>query len=514
MPAKKGAQKGVDVLELAKRRGFFWPAFELYGGAAGFYDYGPLGALLKLRVEELIRDFYVREEGCLLLESPVLTPLRVWEASGHTTGMTDLLAECTKCKEPHRADHLVEEKTGASREGATAGELDALIAEKRIRCQRCGGPLGKVMKFNIMFATAIGPGARNLPGALRPETAQTTYLPFRRLYDLARKKLPFGVIQVGKSFRNEISPRKANTRLREFSQAEVQWYVLPDHGSHPRFSKVAERSARVLTKEAQTAPAAAAADAGVDGKGVTLTFAKVAERSGEWIAYFLAKSVELFERMGIAGERLRLRQHLDDERAFYSRDTWDVEYESPLFGRLELVGIADRGDYDLGRHARASGQELTVETPAGKAIPHVVEVAYGIDRPVFCALESAARMDGDRPVTAFPLGMAPYQVAVFPLVSKDGLPERAQALWEELRSAGLLALYDEGFIGKVYYRQDEAGTMFCVTVDHDTLKDGTVTVRDRDTQDQVRVPAAGLAMLLQELLAGRKELASAGKKVR
>src|SRR3989338_1581408 len=239
MPAKKGAQKGVDVLELAKRRGFFWPAFELYGGAAGFYDYGPLGALLKLRVEELIRDFYVREEGCMLLESPVLTPLRVWEASGHTTGMTDLLAECVKCKEPHRADHLVEEKAKVPTDGLTAAQLDALIAKHKIKCQRCGNPLGAVQKFNIMFTTNIGPGARSLPGALRPETAQTTYLPFRRLYDLARKKLPFGVLQIGKSFRNEISPRKANTRLREFSQAEVQWYLPPGLEKHAGFARVA-----------------------------------------------------------------------------------------------------------------------------------------------------------------------------------------------------------------------------------------------------------------------------------
>lgn len=485
------AAKGVDVLELAKRRGFFWPAFELYGGAAGFYDYGPLGALLKARIEGIIRDFYVREEGCLLLESPVLTPLKVWEASGHTTGMADLLAECTKCKEPHRADHLVEEKAKTSADGLGAAELDALIAKHRIKCQRCGNPLGPVTKFNLMFATSIGPGARSVPATLRPETAQTTYLPFRRLYDLARKKLPFGVIQIGKSFRNEISPRKAITRLREFTQAEVQWYLPPELETHSGFAGVAKRRVRVLTKEAQVG----------DGKEVVLSMAQVAERSGQWIAYFLARSMDLYRGMGIPEATLRLRQHRDDERSFYSKDTWDVEYESPLFGRLELVGIADRGQYDLGQHAKASGQDLSAETPAGRAVPRVIEVAYGIDRPVFCALESALRQEGDRAVLALPPSLAPYQVAVFPLVSKDGLPDTATALWKELRAAGLFALYDEGFIGKVYYRQDEAGTPLCVTVDYDTLKDGTVTVRDRDTQKQVREPMAGLAARLREMLA-------------
>ena len=238
------------------------------------------------------------------------------------------------------------------------------------------------------------------------------------------------------------------------------------------------------------------------------------KHTNEWIAYHLSTAIELFEKMGIDGKRLRCRQHKDDERSFYSSDTWDVEYMSDMFGAIELVGIADRTDYDLKRHQDFSKQKMEVNLDGKIFIPHVIEVAYGTDRPVYSVIESCVKMGGDRVYLSFPPTVSPYQVAVFPLVKKDGLPKMARDVYDELNDNGFYALYDEGFIGKLYYRQDEAGTPFCVTVDYDTKKDKAVTLRDRDNQKQVRIKIKDLVDVLGKVMNGQLKLEKAGKLIK
>lgn len=495
------------ILDIAKRRGFFWPSFEIYQGCSGFYTYGPLGALLKLHIEGLIRDYYIIEENCLLIEAPVLTTEDPWVASGHVKSFADMITECEKCGESYRADHLVEEKTKERTEGLSLPEIQESIHKNRIKCPKCSGNLGNVYDYNLMFKTFIGPGKNKVTGYLRPETAQTTYMPFKRLFEIGRKKIPLGVIQFGKSFRNEISPRKGLVRLREFSQAEIQFFVHPKQkNKHERLKEVENLEIMVLTKEDQKK----------NKKHSKMKIKDLVDKkfASAWIAYYLARSVQLFERMGIDKTKLMLRQHKDDERSFYSSDTWDVEFLSESFGRIELVGIADRTDYDLKRHMELSKQDMRADLDGEKFIPHVIEVAHGIDRPLFCVIESCLKKDKDRTYFSFPPKISPYQVAVFPLVKKDGLPEKAREIYELLSKEGFYALYDEGFIGRLYYRQDEAGTPFCVTIDYDSLKNNDSTIRSRDDQKQIRVKISDLSTILKKLINGQIEFEKAGKIVK
>jgi glycyl-tRNA synthetase len=488
----------IDKLEdIAKHRGFFWPSQEIYGGVSGFYDYGPIGTLLKLNIEKTIRDHFI-SLGCLLVESPVLTSLRPWVASGHVKGFADMLTECTRCNEAYRADHLVEENMKISTEGKKAAEIEGLL--KGLKCPKCSGTLGNISDYNLMFRSTIGPGKDKIEAALRPETAQTTYINFRRLFEIGRKKLPLCVLQLGKSFRNEISPRKALVRLREFSQAEAQFFV------HPKRKKwdlgdVANIESTVLSKEDQEK----------DGKPKRMKIPELTKLCNSMTACFLAQSLLLYKRMGIDANKLQLRQHRDGERSFYSSDTWDVEFMSERYGHIELVGVADRTDYDLKRHQEVSGQGMEITYEGEKFVPHVIEAAYGIDRPLLCILESCLKQDGDRIYFSFPPAIAPYQVAVFPLVNKGGLPEKAREIFDGLRSE-FNCLYDcSGSIGRLYYRQDEVGTSFCITVDYDTLKDNTVTVRDRDTKKQVRIKISELKETLSRLINREIEFENDGK---
>lgn len=495
-----------DILDIAKRRGFFWPSFEIYGGMSGFATYGPLGVLLKLRIERLIRDFFVMEEDCVLIESPVLTIETPWVASGHKEGFTDMTVECERCGEAYRADHLVGEVTGKSTDGLSLPEIHKLIVKNKIKCPKCSGKLGNVYDYNLMFETSIGPGKNKISGVLRPETATTTYLSFRRLFEVGRKKIPLGVIQFGRSFRNEISPRQGLVRLREFSQAEAQFFIEPEmKEKHPRFGSVKNMRVRVLTKNAQKR----------GGGERIMKIGDIVNRkfANQWIAYYLAKSIKLFESMGIDKTKLRCRQHRDEERSFYSSDTWDVEFLSGKFGRIELVGVADRGEYDLKRHMEFSKQDMRVDVNGKKKILNVIEVAYGIDRPLFCVLESCLKVDKDRVYMKFPAEVAPYQAAVFPLVAKNGLPKKAREIYKMLKDAGFYVLYDEEYIGRAYYRQDEAGTVYCITYDYGSLKDKAVTIRSRDNKKQIRVKIKDLPDTLKKLIGGKIAFEKAGKLV-
>ncbi len=473
------------ILDIAKRRGIFYPSCEIYGGISGFYDYGAIGTRIKKNVEDIIRKAYLIEEYgnfiCSEIECPTLSIDSVWNASGHVKNFSDFMVECRACKEPFRADHMVEENLKISCDGMSAEQLTELIKNNNLKCKKCGGELNDVYNYNLMFRTEIAPGKNKRTGYMRPETAQSTYIAFKRLWEISRKKLPFGILQIGHSYRNEISPRQYIIRLREFTQAEMEFFIDPDD-KYEYLNLKDDAAIKIMDK---------------DDKISEISIKEAHEQriiKNKAIAYFLQKSVNLFVRMGINYQKLQLRQHNDSERAFYSKDTWDVEFMSEL-GRIEIVGVADRGNYDLTQHQNCSGESMEIFWNNKRFVPNVIEVAYGIDRPVYCVVESCyveemsekGDESNERAYFKFPPEISPY-VCVFPLMAKDGLTEKAGEVVDVLKRANLYVFYDKsGSIGRRYARADEIGVSYALTIDYDTLKDNTVTVRFRDTKEQRRV---------------------------
>ncbi len=347
------ADKYEQVIELAKRRGFLWSSFELYGGTAGFYDYGPLGAMLKRRVENIWRDIFVINEGYYEIEAPTIGVEDIFIASGHVGGFSDPLTECSKCHEAFRADHLVQNVVNMP-DTLSADELTEVIGKNDIKCPECGGRLGTVYEFNLMFKTSIGPGSKRM-GYLRPETAQGMFVDFPRLLKFYRDHLPFGATQIGKAYRNEISPRQGVIRLREFTQAEAEIFIDPRDKTHPKFGEVADITINLYSREGQEA-----------GESRKMSISEAVSNgiiAHEFLGYCLARTYQFLIRVGVSPEKLRFRQHMKDEMAHYAADCWDAEILSDRFGWVEVVGIADRTDYDLKAHAKQSETELSVYVP-------------------------------------------------------------------------------------------------------------------------------------------------------
>jgi len=547
------------LVELAKRRGFFFQTSEPYGGVAGFYTFGPAGAALKHNVEAAWRERFTVAMDNHEIEAPTVMPEAVFEASGHLDTFDDMLVACPACGASHRADHLVEAHADVEEaEGLPIGEIEGLLAEHDVGCPDCGTALAgePVEDFNLMFRTNIGPGDSD-PGYLRPETAQGIFADFPRLAEYARNQLPFGVTQIGPAYRNEISPRGGLLRLRELHQAELEQFVDPER-DEPPLDDVDDVVLPLYSAERQR-----------DDAGPAEMTVREAVEAGvvaePWIAYFLGVARRWYERIGIDIDRFRYRQHLAAERSHYASDCWDAEAE--VHGDwVELTGFAYRGAYDLSKHDEYSDDEFTVfrqyDEPVtverttvdpdmsylgpefggradavvdalealaasdpgafeadevtvdvdGEAVavpvehtgfaveevtehgehvtPHVVEPSFGVDRLVYAVLAHAHRVDevdGEaRTYLALEPEVAPTLAGVFPLVDEGA--DRARALADELRERGLAATYDDaGSIGRRYRRQDEVGTPFCVTLDEQTAEDGTATVRERDSTDQVRV---------------------------
>ncbi|HEY9204478.1 MAG TPA: glycine--tRNA ligase [Candidatus Methanoperedens sp.] len=585
------ADKYEQVIELAKRRGFLWNSFELYGGTAGFYDYGPLGAMLKRRVEDIWRDIFVINEGYYEIEAPTIGIEDIFIASGHVGGFSDPLTECQKCNEAFRADHLVKDVVD-NPDTLSADELTDVINNSNVKCPECGGKLGKVYEFNLMFKTSIGPGGKRA-GYLRPETAQGMFVDFPRLLKFYRDRLPFGATQIGKAYRNEISPRQGVIRLREFTQAEAEIFIDPRDKTHPKFGEIGHIILNLYSREGQEA-----------GESRKMTIREAVEKgiiAHEFLGYCLAMTHQFLMRVGVSPEKLRFRQHMKDEMAHYAADCWDAEIQSERFGWVEVVGIADRTDYDLKAHAKQSETELAVYVPyespkkverftvkpnmgilgprfkgkAGKIanalkalkfeelsssdasieltidgeqikiekdavafesvteevhgeniIPHVIEPSFGIDRITYSLLEHSyyeeeakdegeeEEKEGMRIVLRLPSEVAPVQAAVLPLLTREELIKPANEIVKNLRKAGILVAFDEsGTIGRRYRRNDEIGTPYSITVDYETLEDGTVTIRDRDTMKQVRAGMSDIADNIYDLIYGGKSFDKAGRKV-
>jgi len=497
------------IMEVLTRRGFLWPSAEIYGGIAGFYDYGPLGKLLKAHIEDTFREYYIFGEGFLEIETSNICPQDVFVASGHVESFADLMAECTKCGEPYRVDHLLREKAGIETDGIGKEELGNLVEKHGIRCPKCRSRLGGMWEFNLMFRTDIGPGKNRVVGYMRPETAQGIFTNFRRLFEYNRRKLPTGVLQVGRSYRNEISPRQGMLRLREFNQAEVEIFLTPEQKlAHPRFKKLAGDKLTLYPRAEQSKKA---------GKPFEITLKEAIDKKiikHQYLGYYLALSLRIFRELGIPSADMRCRQHMPSEMAHYSDDTWDVEIRTE-FGWLEVVGIADRTDYDLSSHQEVSKQKMDVPFGGRKLIPHVIEPSYGIDRIAYCILEKAYKEDKRGwAVFNFAPSVAPYQIAVYALVNKEGMDAKAAEIYRALRDEKfVVSLDNSGSIGRRYARADEIGTLYCVTVDGDTLKNGTVTLRDRDSRKQVRIHESEISDTIRQLQSGKLRFKDAGKPV-
>jgi glycyl-tRNA synthetase len=454
LPARVAAVVTMDkIVALCKRRGFVFPASEIYGGIANTYDYGHYGVLLKNNViGEWWKAMIQERDDIVALDSAIIQHPRTWEASGHLAGFTDPLIDCRTCQLRFRADHLEEERAGtASHPEVRCGRAPSKLPGDHPDCD-----LTEAREFNLMFETTIGP-VKDAGSTvyLRPETAQGIFLAFKTTLQYARRKPPFGIAQVGKSFRNEITPGNFIFRTLEFEQMEMEFFVPP------------------------------------------------AEAEG-WHEYWMQARLDWYEGLGLDPERLRLRPHGPDELSHYSSATSDIEYDYPI-GWSELEGIANRGDFDLTQHAEFSGDKLEyVDTATQERyVPHVIEPAGGVARTILALLSDAyheEEVEGrTRTVLRLHPKIAPVKVAVLPLVNRDGMPELARELYEALRSK-IPAEHDAGgSIGRRYRRQDEIGTPWGITVDGQTVEDRTVTLRDRDTLEQVRVPMDEVA----DELAGR-----------
>ncbi len=423
------------MLSLSKRRGFMFQSSEIYGGLGSTYDYGPLGVELKRNVKEAWWTSVVTERDDVVgLDSAILMHPKIWEASGHVENFSDPLVECKSCNRRYREDQL-----------------------ESTKCPECNGEFGDPRRFNLMFRTFMGPVEDTSHELfLRPETAQGIFVNFSNVLNASRKKLPFGIAQIGKAFRNEITPGNFTFRTREFEQMEVEFFVKPGDDE-------------------------------------------------EWLNDWVTTRFQWYVKYGIREENLRLRRHDGDELAHYAKDTYDIEYRFP-WGWGELEGIADRTDFDLGRHSNASGTDLTYfdEESKERYIPYVIEPSGGVDRATLAfwldAYDEEPDGDGSRTVLHFHRHLAPISIAVLPLSRNERLTPTARHVYDTIRRTFSTQYDDAQSIGRRYRRQDEIGTPYCITVDFDSLDDHSVTIRERDSMHQDRVEIANLVNIMRDRL--------------
>jgi glycyl-tRNA synthetase len=451
MSSPQNNEKMEKIVALSKRRGFMFPGSDIYGGIGSTYDYGPLGTLLKNNVRAAWWRAMVQERDDMVgLDAAIIMHPKVWEASGHVAGFSDPMVDCKKCKKRFRADHLVEAEEAKGAEMGGLREKPVEIAD--LRCPSCGGEFTDVRQFNMMFKTSMGPveDASSMV-YLRPETAQGIFVNFGNVRDTARKKMPFGIAQTGKSFRNEITPGNFIFRTREFEQMEMEYFVKP----------------------------------GTDE---------------EWFEYWKDFMLGWFTSLGMKADNLRFYEHPKEKLSHYSKRTVDLEYAFP-WGWGELWGCANRTDFDLNQHAKHSGQDLSYrdEVTNEKYVPYVIEPALGLDRAVLTfMLDAYEEIDGGRTTTTeaaaevetvlrFHPAIAPIKAAIFPLSKKEPLVGIAKDIRATLAKRWMVQYDETGSVGRRYRRQDEIGTPFCVTIDFDTPNDNKVTVRDRDSMAQERI---------------------------
>ena len=486
-----------DIEELAKRRGFFWKSSEIYGGLSGFYDYGHLGKLLKNKWEAAWRATFLRSDNFYEIETAQIVPEAVLVASGHVTSFVDPVVRCSKCGTVERADHLVEAELKESFEGMTPQQLDELIAKHHIRCRKCKGTFEETGIMNMMFSLSAGTGKDAQKAYLLPETAQGAYLNFNRCFEHLRKQLPLGLAIIGRAYRNEISPRNALLRMREFRQAELQIFFDPDTiDKHEGFDSIAGDELLLLPHGSQHVRTISCAAAVRDLKLPRL------------YVYCLRQMQRFFlDVMHVNPASFRFRELSAEEKAFYNKYHWDAELKLSL-GWKEVAGCHYRTDHDLQGHQRVSKQNFEVldERTGQRFIPHVLELSFGVDRNVYALLDLNYDDNKERGniVLHLPGTLTPYFCAVFPLVkNKPEVAAKAEQVYTLLKSS-FSSLYDEtASVGRRYARADEQGVRYCLTVDFESLADDAVTIRDRETTQQERVKISRLKERLGELYSTR-----------
>ncbi|HEU05092.1 MAG TPA: glycine--tRNA ligase [Nitrosopumilus sp.] len=474
-----------NVMKLALERGFYFPSCEVYGDAqAGFWEYGPTGVGFKNKFLELWRRELVRRDNMLEIDGSQIMSESVFEASGHLSSFTDPIIKCKKCKSTFRADKLISETTKIEiPESADLGDFEKAISENNLKCPSCQGDFDNVTKFNLMFKVGIGPDGE--PAYLRPETCQSIFVDFPRLFKTMRGKLPMGIAQVGKSFRNEIAPRQSLLRLREFYQAEIEIFCNPNKLNEiEKFSEVQDTVIRIQ----------------IDNEPKKMTCKEAVESGAipnKFVAYYLGILTEFYEKTGIDIERSRFRKLGEKEKAFYAEVAFDFEVETSI-GWLELVACNYRSDYDLGGHAKKSKEKFEVMDDEAKILPHVFEISMGIDRSLYSILEHSLRDDeeNERIVLSLKPYLAPIQAGVLSLVKKDGLKEKTDEIYQAIKRKYDVFLDHSGAIGRRYRRLDEIGAPFAITIDHQTLEDQTVTIRARDSMEQNRIKISELESVL------------------
>ncbi len=486
-------RQGLEALvNLCTRRGIIMSSFQAYGEVAGFYDYGPIGTRIKHNIENAWRQFFVTSMNNLEIEATIVAPEKVFEASGHLRNFTDPILNCTKCGHSYRADKLLEEhfsKKGDKKsidkvKHMDAGELSRLVGENRIVCSACGGALSEIGTFNLMMSTEIGPSGRQ-KGYLRPETAQGIFLDFKEIFRNYGLKLPIGIGQVGKVFRNEISPRNILVRLREFSQMEMEYFFDPEgemsiSGTN---ADAFDESINFLSRESQ-------ADGKLDAAPTTISV--LLERGtipNRLYASLICMEVRFLSDLGLSRELVRFRELMEDELPHYSKCNIDVE-AAVGGGFEEIVGNSYRTDFDLRNHQSSSGKSMEIVNLNKKLIPHVIEISFGTDRLFWSILSNSLFKDADREWGVMILKdiMTPYRYALFPLQKDSKLIEKARQVEHELSKRGIDVFYSEsGSIGKRYARSDEIGIPCSLTVDYNTLSDDTVTIRDISDTKQRRI---------------------------
>ena len=488
---KPEVRKELTIDELAafcKRKGFVFKSSEIYGGFAGFWDYGSLGVELFNNIKQDFWKFFVQEkENMVGIDSSIISHPKTWEASGHIESFKDVSVKCKKCQKFNKVDK---------------SELG------KVKCGFCGGELniGSAKDLNLMFSTKVGPvEEESLLAYLRPETAQGMFLNFKQVYETSRLKLPFGILQVGKCFRNEIAPRDFLFRSREFTIAEFEFFIHPDEKKCDLLDD-RHKNVEINLLDAETQEKGRE-----DLRKITIARMMKENKLEEWHAYWLAEQILWFKKLGL--EKIKVREHMKNELSHYSSATFDLDYEYP-FGSKEVAGIANRGQFDLKQHEKFSGEKIEVfdEESKKKIIPRVIEPTFGIDRIFLALLSQGYEYDSSREnvVLKLPAYLAPIKAAVFPIV-KGEFEKLAREVYLQLKKE-FNVIYDSGgSIGRRYARMDEVACPYCITIDSDSLKKKDVTIRSRDTTKQIRVKISELKEILRKLINSEIEFEKAGK---
>jgi glycyl-tRNA synthetase len=493
-----------DITNFCKRKGFVFQAAQIYGGLSGFFDFGPLGCELKNNIKELYWKKFIQKRADMVgQDGSIITNPTVWKASGHVDCFADLVLTTKDTKTKLRADHFIEDELKISTDGMKAVEIQELIDKHNLKYN--GEGFEPIEDFNLMFKTQIGAKTDSSSIAyLRPETCQSIFPNFKLIYEGQRLKLPFGIAQIGKAFRNEISPRDFIFRVREFEQGEIEYFFNPNEKQEIN-DEVKDYKFNFLSAENQEA---GKTQEEITFKELLKNKPNVYPFHANWLYDFLTWFID---ELGLSKENLRVREHVKTELSHYSTATFDIDYKFP-FGRKELLGMAYRGNYDLTQHQKFSKANLTYfdEKTNEKLLPHVIEPSVGIDRLFFAVITEALCDDEKRGNFVLKLSnkIAPYKVAIFPLMKKDELIESAQDINKKLLNDDIISFFDvSGSIGKRYARQDEIGTPFCITVDYETLEEGenkeTVTIRDRDSTKQKRVKIDKVVEITEKLIKGK-----------